>query len=241
MKIAVLSDIHANDEALTQVFADIDRSGVTQIICLGDVIGYGPEPDRSISLLREWHVPTLLGNHELAVSEPQVLEWFNPDACISLEKTIPLLSHKSRRYISGLAPYMVAFNCRFVHGFPPDSCMTYLTFVTESSLKDTFEKMTENICFLGHTHTLEIVSYNGNYIERSPLRRGITGLDEDNKYIINVGSVGQPRDGNNKAKYVIWDTLNHTVEVRFVSYNIQKVANKILEIGLPEIHARRLW
>ena len=241
MKLAILSDIHANDEAFTQVLADIDRSEVTRVFCLGDVIGYGPEPNQSISLIRGRNIPAIIGNHELAVLEPQYLEWFNPDARVSLEKTTTLLSDESKRYIRELEPSIVAFNCRFVHGFPPDSSLTYLTFVTESELRHTFVDMKENICFLGHTHTLEIVSYNENSVERSPLNRGITDLNVDNQYIINVGSVGQPRDGNNTAKYVIWDTVNHTVEVRFVPYDIQKVADKILEIGLPEVHARRLW
>jgi len=241
MRLAILSDIHANDDALFKVLADIDRSEVTHIFCLGDIIGYGPEPEKSISLIRRRNIPTLTGNHELAVLEPEYMEWFNPDAVVSIEKTITLLSDESKRYIGGLKPFMVEFNCRFVHGFPPDSSLTYLTFVSESELKHTFADMKENICFLGHTHTLEIVSYNGSSVKRSPLHRGITHLRTDNQYIINVGSVGQPRDGNNAAKYVIWDTATHTVEVRFVPYNIQKVADKILEIGLPEVHARRLW
>jgi len=241
MKLAILSDIHGNLEALKQVLADIDRSEVIRIFCLGDIIGYGPEPDQAISLIRQRKIPTIMGNHELAVLEPQYLEWFNPNARDSLEKTITLLSNKAIRYIGKLETSMVAFDCRFVHGFPPDSALTYLTFVTESELNHTFENMKEKICFLGHTHTLEIINYNGNMVNRSPLQKGIIDLCMENQYIINIGSVGQPRDGNNTAKYVIWDTTAYTLEVRFIPYNIKKVSDKILEIGLPEVHARRLW
>jgi predicted phosphodiesterase len=241
MRLAILSDIHGNSEALKQVLADIDRCELNEIFCLGDNIGYGPEPDEVISLIRQRNIPGILGNHELAVLEPEQLESFNPNARASLIKTMPLLSREAYRYIGELVPSMVAWDCRFVHGYPPDSALTYLTFVTENTLRRTFEKMKEKICFLEHTHELEIVRYNGHAIRRSPLGEARLTLSRKNQYMVNIGSVGQPRDGNSTAKYAILDTDAYSLEIRFVPYDIKKVADKIRQIGFPEVHARRLW
>lgn len=241
MKLAILSDIHGNLEALQQVLADIDTSEVTEIFCLGDIIGYGPEPNQVISLILKRAIPTVLGNHELAVLEPEHLEWFNPNARVSLNKTVTLLTRESHRYIEKLESSMVAWNCRFVHGFPPDSPLTYLTFVPEREISRAFNSMKEKVCFIGHTHKLELIEYTGKFINRSPLKKGILYLNKDNQYIVNIGSVGQPRDGDNTAKYGIWDTERCSLEVRFIPYDIQKVADKIIAAGLPEVHAHRLW
>jgi len=241
MKIAVISDIHANLEAFIQVLADIDRSNVDEIVSLGDNIGYGPEPDKVVQLIRERKIPSVMGNHEMVVTDRAHLEWFNPTARKSLQDTIALLSNESIDYICKMKNCIVSETYRFVHGFPPDSPTTYLFQVPEEKLRQTFKQMKEKICFIGHTHELEIIGFDGQTITRSPMHKGITFLYDEKQYIINIGSVGQPRDGNNNAKYVIWDTLNYHVEVRFVPYDIAAVVNKILEAGLPKTHADRLW
>ena len=94
---------------------------------------------------------------------------------------------------------------------------------------------------VGHTHNLKLVSFDGQAIVQKPLRQGIVPLSEQNRYIVNAGSVGQPRDGNNAAKYVIVDTLALSLEVRFVPYDIAAVYRKIIDAGLPKSHAERLW
>jgi predicted phosphodiesterase len=101
--------------------------------------------------------------------------------------------------------------------------------------------MDEWICFVGHTHDLQIIGFDGRALTQAPLNEGISRLNSDTQYIINVGSIGQPRDGNNKAKYVIWDNSNNYIDVRFISYDIASVVNKIIAAGLPQIHALRLW
>lgn len=241
MKIAVISDIHANLEAFVQVLADIDRSNVDEVVSLGDNIGYGPEPDKVVQLIRERKIPSVMGNHEMVVTDRAHLEWFNPTARKSLQDTIALLSNESIDYICGMKNCIVSETYRFVHGFPPDSPTTYLFQVPEEKLRQTFRQMKEKICFIGHTHELEIIGFDGQTLTRSPMHKGITFLYDEKQYIINIGSVGQPRDGNNNAKYLIWDTLNYHVEVRFVPYDIAAVVNKILEAGLPKSHADRLW
>ncbi len=240
MKTAVISDIHGNATALRAVLKDIETSRIDLTICLGDTIGYGPEPEAVINLVRENNIPCIIGNHELAIIRPGFLNWFNPAARISLEKTIGLLSDSSTAFISKLGYCMVLRNCRYVHGFPPGSCTTYLYEVSDEKLKDTLKKINERICFIGHTHMLEAVGFNGDHLSRQTLTQGELALDPEKKYLINVGSVGQPRDGDNQAKYVIWDSSAYCLTVRYVPYDIADTVKKIYQAGLPEQHAWRL-
>jgi len=241
MRMAVISDIHANLEAFKQVLMDIGKSNIDNTICLGDNIGYGPEPEQVVAMLKDHNIPTIMGNHELAVIDQNYLSLFNPLARKSLLKTIELLSEETINFISGLEPFLIRYDCRFVHGFPPDSAAMYLFQVSEDKLLLTFKQMKEKICFLGHTHRLEIIDFDGQIVTHAPLTNSITNLNRNHQYIINIGSVGQPRDGNNCAKYVIWDTINNNIEVKFIPYDIVSVIEKIIAAGLPIEHAVRLF
>jgi predicted phosphodiesterase len=243
MKIAVLSDIHGNFEALQKVLADIDRSGTDAVLCLGDNIGYGPEPEAVVGLIRKRHIPCVMGNHELGLVDESYLDWFNTTARVSLLLTRELISSDTLEYMRQLRPFLSFQGCLCVHGCPPDSITTYLFQVAPADLVLPFQNMQQSICFVGHTHDLELIGFNGEEITRAPLYQGEISLDLDQgqKYIVNVGSVGQPRDGNKHAKYVIWDTTRRMLEVRFIPYDIAATANKILQMGFPEFNARRLW
>jgi predicted phosphodiesterase len=241
MRLAIISDIHGNFEAFQQVLEDMDQSGIDAVISLGDNVGYGPEPDQVIQQIRARRIPSVQGNHELALKDAQYLEWFNPSARKSLIKTRSMLSDESLRFVATLEPFLISYDCRFVHGFPPDSPLIYMFQASDSSTRKFFEKSAERLCFIGHTHTLEIIGYDGQKMESHDLPQGLTCLDRQNKYIINIGSVGQPRDASNHAKYAIWDSAEDTVDIRFVSYDIAKVVQKIQAAGLPEEHANRLW
>ena len=239
-KIAVLSDIHSNRDAFDEVLRDIESLGITAIFSLGDNIGYGPEPEAVIDCLTERGIPSVLGNHELAVTDPSELDWFNPVARESLRKTVTMLSEKAIDRIHQFPYYRVQDTYRFVHGFPPDSPVIYQFQVTGEELAETFTALPEHIFFTGHTHYPEIIESLGGHIERSEFQRGIRQLDPQGRYIVNVGSVGQPRDGNNNAKYVVFDPGALTVELRYVPYDVEAVVAKILAAGLPESHATRL-
>jgi len=241
MRIAIVSDIHGNLDAFEQVLADIDRSDIDEIISLGDNIGYGPEPDEVVQQIQARRIESVIGNHELALIQPKYMKWFNPIARQSIEKTIMLLSDRTLDYIAEQKPYRVLHGSRFVHGFPPDSAMTYLFQVPGHRIKPEMEKLNEQICFVGHTHQLEMISYDGHACESSSLKKGVMPLDKKKKYIFNIGSVGQPRDGDNRAKYAIWDSSQSTLDIRFIVYDIGAVVEKIQKVGLPEEHARRLW
>ena len=240
MRIAVISDIHSNMEAFTRVLEDADRSSVDAMVCLGDVIGYGPEPNEAIRLIRERNIPTVMGNHELGVAESYYMDHLNPIALKSLQITIEMLSGESLSFVTGLERFLVSYDSRFVHGFPPDSPTKYMFEISNVKMKYVFGQYKERLCFTGHTHRPELVEFDGDFVVRTLLKKGVTNLGKEKRYIINAGSVGQPRDGNNYAKYVIWDTENDSIEVKHVSYDIKSVANKIIRAGLPSINATRL-
>lgn len=241
MRIAIISDIHGNATAFDAVLADIDaHARVEAIYSLGDNVGYGPEPEKVISMLAERQIPSVLGNHELAINQPEMLSWFNPMARRSLEKTIHFLSDTAKAHIADFRTSMTIDACRLVHGFPPDSPTTYLFEVGPDHLRYTLTQLAERLVFVGHTHELLIIESDGENIETEPLHQGTIQLDPHKKSLINVGSVGQPRDGDNKAKYVIWDDSSHELTVRFVAYDINDTVQKIYKAGLPEQHAWRL-
>lgn len=241
MRVAVISDIHGNFDALTAVLDDIDQSRVAAVFCLGDCIGYGAEPDRVIRELFDRGIPTTLGNHELAVLKRDHLARFNPMAKASLIKTISMLSEKTLEIIRGLPAVITSHNARFVHGFPPDAVTTYSFEYSPEDMRRILGSLTEPISFFGHTHELNIISYDGRTLTEEALETKTRCIETGCRYAVNVGSVGQPRDGNNKAKYVIWDKDFATIEVKFVAYDIAAAVNKIIAAGLPEVHANRLW
>jgi diadenosine tetraphosphatase ApaH/serine/threonine PP2A family protein phosphatase len=240
MRIAVLSDIHGNMDAFEKVLDDIEHCRPDAVYSLGDNIGYGPEPERVIQTLMRLRIPSVLGNHELAAKEPGFLDWFNPAARQSLRMTFDLLSADSLNFIRGLPAHLTAPPLLFVHGFPPDSPTLY-TFQVETRIKRlVLKELPARICFVGHTHILEILSYDGNDLRDVPFREGPNRLPADQKHLVNIGSVGQPRDGDPRAKYVIWDSTADTLDIRCVPYDARAAAAKIIAAGLPEQHARRL-
>jgi predicted phosphodiesterase len=240
MKVGIISDIHGNLEAFHAVLADIERQGIEEIVCLGDGVGYGPEPEQVIAEILNRKIALIIGNHEMAIRDPDQLSWFNPLARLSLERTIAMLSEASREYIAQLPFSLTIRGARCVHGYPPDSVRTYLFQKTLTDIKKTFQTMSERICFVGHTHDLEIVAFDGTTVTRRSVVEGVTQLHSAYRYIINVGSVGQPRDGNNNAKYVIWDSAAERINLRYIPYDIDATIAKIRRAGLPEQHASRL-
>lgn len=241
MRIAIFSDIHGNWEALQKVLADMDRNRIDTRFCLGDCVGYGPEPEEVIREIRTLQIPLVMGNHELGLVDRSYLNWFNKPTRTSLRITRRLLSKESLNYFKVLSPFLLDQDCRFVHGFPPDSITTYLYEVPDPEIHRRLKALPERICFIGHTHDLHLIASEGQGIAHLPFKRGVVSLREGVKYLVNVGSVGQPRDGNNQAKYVIWDSRSSTLELRYVTYDIAKTAEKILGLDFPEYNARRLF
>ena len=240
MKIAVMSDIHGNLEALDAVLEDVYSQRIEKIVCIGDLIGYGPNPEEVIQKIRQIDVCCTMGNHELGILFKLERKWFNPKVRKGLSLTEELLSPGSLDFIADLPNTHTLNNSLFVHGFPPASVKTYLFEKDTDEIARWFLTPGPKLTFVGHTHDLELVAWDGRRADRNPLRQDRVVLDKS-KYIINVGSVGQPRDGDNRAKYVIWDPVDGSIEVRFVPYDIQTTVDKIMERGFPEYNASRLW
>lgn len=240
MRLAVISDIHGNLEAFLEVLKDLDRERPDRVISLGDNVGYGAQPEEVLELIRARRIPSIIGNHELAVAGLVDRTWFNPSSLQSLDITKGLISESSHRFIRTLPVNEVVGRALCVHGFPPDSALTYLFQVDDAGLEAALQNLEQPICFVGHTHELVKVFYDGRTFDREELSCGRIRLEPHGKYLVNVGSVGQPRDGDNRAKYVIWDDRSHTLDVRCIPYDFESAARKILQRGFPRINAQRL-
>ncbi|HET7272185.1 MAG TPA: metallophosphoesterase family protein [Rubrobacter sp.] len=233
---AVISDIHGNLEALEAVLRDVP-DGVETVYCLGDVIGYGANPDECCDVVRSLGMPTISGNHDLAVTDLDTdLNWFNPTAAAAVLWTRDHLSEKNAEFLRTRPRMMRTDEALFVHGSirDPDEYI-----INKISAQENLEILRSKypevpICFFGHTH-VKTVSPSPN----GAMSGGHTlDLRSGGPYLVNPGSVGQPRDGDTFASYVIAD--GERVTYRFVEYDIRKAQAKIRAAGLPDMLADRL-
>jgi predicted phosphodiesterase len=239
-RIAIMSDIHGNLEALKAVFRDFDALDAAETYCLGDMVGYGPQPQECVDLLRERGVECTMGNHEQGLINIYYLRGFNQPAADALRWTREAITEETYQWLISRHKSIVAHGCRMVHGLPPDSVNEYLW----SHLKrmaEVFAGFTEPICFVGHTHALKRFTCQGGVCKGLPFVLGTTKLKPDCRQLVNIGSVGQPRDGDNRAKYVIFDTEKRVLELRAVTYDIQKTVDRIQRCGLHRGFGDRLW
>ena len=233
---AVISDIHGNLEALEAVLRDFP-DGVDTVYCLGDVIGYGASPNECCDVVRESGMPTITGNHDLAVTDLSTdLDWFNPVAAAAVRWTRDHLSEENAEFLRGRPRMMQSKDALFVHGSirDPDEYI-----INSISAEENLEILRTEypgvpICFFGHTHVKTVApSPNGPVVEAHTL-----DLSSNGPYLVNPGSVGQPRDGDTFASYVLAE--GRRVAYRFVEYDIEKAQAKIRAAGLPEMLAERL-
>lgn len=241
-KLAILSDIHANYEALKSVLTDVDAQGVDEIIVLGDVIGYGPQPQECCDLLRKRENMTVLqGNHEQGLINIHHLHGFNQPARDALRKTREWITEETYQWLVSRPKSHVVHGCRFVHGTPPHSVNDYL-WKYEKDMGEVFRLYPEAVCFVGHTHDLMRFTYEGGHAsDRLELHEGVVQLEPDMRHLLNVGAVGQPRDGDNSAKYALFDVEKRVVEIRYISYDIEKTVKLIWSNGLNRGFGNRLW
>ena len=240
MKVAVLADIHGNLEAFEAVRADLELQGARRVISLGDNIGYGPDPEEVVLLLQQLGYISVLGNHEFALKDVRGRMWLNFQAAENNIATEKLLSEKSKIYCCNLPTFLEFENAHFVHGYPPDSVFQYLDRQSDEKIATLFASASASLFFLGHTHRLMLVVGQNDTLVRRALGQETVILQPNNKYIVNCGSVGQPRDGDSRAKYLLWDLDNRQLEVRFVDYDKKKTMKKIKDRSFPEIYATRL-
>lgn len=241
MPTAIISDVHANLEAFSAVLKDIDALGVTDVVSLGDFIGYGPDPEAVLEIVRQRGIHSVKGNHELGIAEPRCRSWFNPHALKALDRTKKALSPRSLEQIAAFPRVLTRPGLRFVHGCPPDEVLLYLFEPEDEDLARRMEHIPEPICFVGHTHDLERVELLDGKLRRDGLAPGqrLT-LRPDARHILNIGSVGQPRDGDKRAKYALWDEATRTMELRATPYDAKTTVEKMRALNMPDTYATRL-
>lgn len=238
-RIAVLSDIHGNLEAFRAVLGDIEARGADLVVSLGDVIGYGPDPQACVDLVRSAGIRTIMGNHEQGLINTMYLARFNPPTRDMLLMTREMLDEETVQWLTTRPKCLTLDGCRFTHGCPPDLVSEYLWKHAGqySALFDTFD---EHCCFVGHTHELLHIHGDAEDATVDHIGPGSHPVRESERHIINVGAVGQPRGNGPEAKYVIFDRQTKTLEVRFIPYDNLKTAEKIRSHGFNRAFADRL-
>ncbi len=235
-RILVLTDIHGNKDALDAVLAD--AGDAERIWCLGDLVGYGPEPAACLAWAREHCEVVLSGNHDYAVFDPKITENFNPNAARAAEWTREQLSEDEIAYLRSLPSLVEQDGVTLTHGSPADPIWTYILTVVDAL--EAFHAFTGARCFFGHTHVAACYTEEEGIISRLPVMNSEPFDTSGARYLINPGSVGQPRDRDPRAAYLWYEPETATVTWKRVDYPIEQTQEKILAAGLPERLARRL-
>ena len=202
---------------------------------------YGPDPNAVMEIIAERNIQSVIGNHEMVIVSPSFLATFNPVAQKAAGHTRENLLPEFKRLIEGWPKSLIVENLLFVHGSPPDSPFVYLFQLSDVILKRKMRAMDQWICFVGHTHELGLIILDNNdTLTHQELGQGEILLDRRKKYIVNAGSVGQPRDENPCAKALVFDTETRRLEVLFVPYDYHTTAMKIRKTAIPEVYADKL-
>ncbi len=238
MKAAIISDIHSNLEALQAVLKDIKKRRIKNIFCLGDIVGYGANPNECINLCFKEADAIVAGNHDWASINKTDTSNFNKVALAAIEWTKNNLETESNSRLRELPLTYKIDNLLLVHSAPEHPEEWHYLFSLEDFERQ-FARFDAQICFIGHSHIASAVFQDANgYADF--LRDNPFPIIKNRKYIINVGSVGQPRDLDPRASYVIYDGNKNSIEFVRIEYNIPLASQKIIDAGLPELLAERL-
>lgn len=237
MTFAIVSDIHGNIEALEAVFARIEPN--ERILCLGDTVGYGPNPNECLALVRARATETVLGNHDVAAVDGHGIPFFNDAARAAIEWTQGVLDPAHLAWLDGLSYEVRLPEFLLVHGAPVE----YFTYILDkAAAARAFAATDAPLIFVGHTHIADHYSIDcdGAIEHRFYQSGGSLELLPGRRYIVNVGSVGQPRDLNPDASFVRFDDVARTVTWERVAYDCSPTQRKIGDARLPDALARRL-
>jgi diadenosine tetraphosphatase ApaH/serine/threonine PP2A family protein phosphatase len=237
MITALLSDIHANQEALEAVLAELDARRPGRVICLGDIVGYGASPNECLEAIRSRCDVVLLGNHDAAASGGPEAARFNIYARAAAEWTAKALSRENREYLRKLPLTSAQDGCFCVHASPATP-RDWEYLLDRFDAEPQFAYFTEPVCFIGHTHQPAIFMADPGGTRSLPV--ATMPLDPEKRYIVNVGSVGQPRDKDPRACFALWnDGAGELTYVR-VAYDVAGAQAKIRAARLPDVLAARL-
>jgi predicted phosphodiesterase len=241
MRYAILGDIHANLAALEAVLAALDADSVESILQVGDVVGYGAAPREAIAALRERDAIVVKGNHDAACVGEVDPRFFNPNARAAVEFTQSLLTREDLRWLADLPLTAANDDCVVSHGtLSRPERFDYIQCTEDAD--PSLDVLDRPVCFLGHTH----VPVSIMRLVDSPHRTSYTidrtlDLTDSTVALVNVGSVGQPRDEDPRAAYAVYDTDRQQVELRRVEYDIEREADRIQRAGLPRMLGDRLF
>lgn len=237
MRILVISDIHANLTAFDAVLAD--AGSVDAVWCLGDLVGYGPDPEECVTRVRLLpNLVCLLGNHDAAVMGKLDQEAFNREANLSVNWTRQQLSEASMDFLRSLNTRVETLGVTLSHGSPRNPIWEYL--LDLNTVLTNFSFFRTKICLVGHTHIPILYTHNGNGSVDWSVPQPDTPLIIQGRAILNPGSVGQPRDRDPRAAYAIFTVDENKWEAKRVAYDVDAVQERIMAAGLPHRHATRL-
>jgi len=238
MRVAVISDIHGNSHALEAVLDALGAEAADEIWCLGDTVGYGPEPNRCCALVAERTTLCLAGNHDLAVSGAISLEEFNGDAAAAVRWTRQAIDAASLEFLRGLSPLGRREGVELFHGSPLDPIWDYV--LSEEAARRSFEATSAPLVLVGHSHVALVLSFDG-----ARIAGGLAAADEavplgNERFLLNPGSVGQPRGKDPRAAWMLVDLDAATVSFHRTEYAVGATQAEIRARGLPEALALRL-
>lgn len=237
MRYAIISDVHSNLEAFKVVLSELEKESVGGILFLGDIIGYGPDPNECTKKIKEVTNKVLVGNHDHAAVGLTDVSYFNPYAREAIEWTMEELAEEGKSYLSKL-PLTGSINDIFLVHSTPKRPQDWNYIFTIEDVIENFRYFSQSLCFLGHSHVPVIIEMDR--AGRLEILKDEVEIKKDRRYIINVGSVGQPRDGNPDAAYAIYDTERSIIRIKRVPYNYQKTQEKMRKAGLPYYLIERL-
>lgn len=236
MRFAIFGDIHANLHALQAVLADTRDQGCTHSICMGDVVGYNAFPKECLEIVRELECPVVKGNHDEQVSMDYTQEGLNPLAEEALDWTRDRLDEADKLWLRELRIQRLVRDFTVVHAsLDTPHKWGYVTSALDAAASFTYQHT--GICFIGHTHRPVVYVRDGS-VSMQPFET--LQIEKNKKYLVNVGSVGQPRDGDWRAAYCIYDTDKNEMTLRRIPYDLEGAQRAILEANLPEKLALRL-
>jgi predicted phosphodiesterase len=239
MRCAVLADIHSNLEAFQALLRDLEkRGGADELWCLGDIVGYGPDPHECIKLLREHGVKCVAGNHDWAAIGKLDTSAFNPEAAAACHWTAEALKKEDVDYLAGLPQTLPLGDFTLVHGSPREPIWEYV--LSTQAARANFDCFDSRFCLIGHSHSpllFELDAKDSCRLDQLPEQ---LSLKTESRFIINCGSVGQPRDGDPRASYAVIDTEQESLRHCRVKYDFKVTQEKMLDAGLPVRLASRL-
>jgi predicted phosphodiesterase len=237
MRVAVISDVHANYHALEAVLQEIDAEGADAIWCLGDTVGYGPRPNECCEVVKSRSSFSLVGNHDLVVLGKLSISDFNGDAADAAIWTSEVLTPESRAFIEHLEPAGEVAGVDLFHASARDPVWEYV--LTEEAARGTFDLSDAPLVLVGHSHVALALSEKGDRVTGGVAPAG-SEIELEGRWLLNPGSVGQPRDGDPRAAWLLLDFDRRFAAFRRVPYSIEQTQAEMRARGLPEPLAARL-